>query len=83
MDGVLGHYISASGPGLGKAVASWSTPLFNAVTQQDDLRELEQLVAPDALAGGVIACVDAGATMGACCGALLANSPRHTAPAPR
>lgn len=40
---VLGHYV---GQGLGKAVSSWSTPLFNAVTQ-DDLRALEHLLAAD------------------------------------
>lgn len=48
---VLGHYVATTTGGLlGKAVGSWSTPLFNSVTQ-DDLRALEQLVAADAPIG--------------------------------
>ncbi|KAI8476573.1 MAG: hypothetical protein J3K34DRAFT_455681 [Monoraphidium minutum] len=42
-DAVLGHYVACPGDAgsLGKPVAGWSMPLFNAVTRDDDLQALE------------------------------------------
>ncbi len=47
---VIGHTVRSRGSGIGKAVPSWSKPLFNALAQ-DDLRALEELVEEDSLSG--------------------------------
>lgn len=67
---VLGHYVAAQGSGLGRAVGSWSTPLFNAVIQ-DDLRALEQLVSSDARTGEAIVCAGRKQDPNSCSGRLL------------
>jgi len=47
---VIGHCVHSQGSLLGKAVTSWSTPLFNALVS-DDLRALEHLLASESLPG--------------------------------
>ena len=65
---VLGHYVAGAGASglLGKAVISWSSPLFRALASNDDLAALEQTLSPNAAAGesdrnyGAFTCITAG-----------------------